>query len=48
MVKHIKNGEQQHGKTHKPIVLFSAFIPIDKNGFRISTSVFKMMNANPR
>jgi len=47
MVEHIKNGEQ-HGRMHKPILLFSASIPVDKNGFPKSTSVFKMMNANPK
>ena len=48
MLKHIKNGEQQYGGMHKPILVFSDLSPIDKNGFPKSTSMFKMENVNPR
>jgi len=48
MVKHIKNGEEYCCGDLSPVLAFSDLLPIDKNGFPKSSSMFKMENVNPR
>jgi len=47
MVKQIKNGEEYCCGDHSPVLAFSDLLPIDKNGFSKSSSIFKMENVNP-